>query len=100
MKKVTVDPNNPRYKNYGENGELIIGKESIESENFDVLVYCSRDVETIKIPDFIKTIKTNAFMQCKSLKKLEVSEKSNLKTIEKDAFYYSIMINGVDFWKN
>lgn len=88
MKKITVDPNNPRYKNYGENGELIIGKESIESENFDVLVYCSRDVESIKIPDFIKTIKTCAFIQCKSLKKLEISVNSNLKSIEKESFYY------------
>lgn len=54
LREIIIDQNNPRYQIY--NNKMIIGKKSIESTNFDVLIFSFRDVESVIIPDFITVI--------------------------------------------
>ncbi|KAK8836781.1 hypothetical protein M9Y10_037303 [Tritrichomonas musculus] len=61
LKRVTVDPNNQRYKNCEENDKLIVGKSDIKSDKYDVLVFACRDIQTIEIPPYIRQIESHAF---------------------------------------
>ena len=88
---ITVSPNNPRYSVYED--KFIIGKSSSESENYDVLVFCVRNVEKVTIPSFIKHIGAYAFDSCKKLKNIEIPINSELQTIEKYAFKESSIEN-------
>lgn len=84
LREIIIDQNNPRYQIY--NNKMIIGKKSIESTNFDVLIFCFRDVESAIIPDFITVIGVHSFSGCESLTKVEFSENSQLEIIKEDAF--------------
>ena len=84
LKRIEVSPYNPRYKSYGN--ELVIGKTSMDSDNFDVLVFCNRIIENIKIPSFIKHIGPYAFNCCHMLRTVEIESNSELETIGKKAF--------------
>lgn len=59
---INIDPNNPRYSMY-DNGKLMIGKSSIESEKYDVLLFADRSIKCVTIPS------CNAFEKCQNLKK-------------------------------
>ena len=52
LNEVIVDPRNIRYQKYDD--KFIIGKSSLENEEFDVLVFCSINVEEVTIPSFIR----------------------------------------------
>lgn len=84
LREIIIDQNNPRYQIY--NNKMIIGKKSFESTNFDVLIFCFRDVESDIIPDFITVIGAHSFSGCQSLIKVEFSENSQLEIIKEDAF--------------
>ncbi|KAK8871513.1 hypothetical protein M9Y10_007242 [Tritrichomonas musculus] len=87
LTKINVMPNNPRYKLY-EN-KYIIGKTSIEQENFDILVFSVRDIKVAKIPNFIEIIDQYAFSGCKYLSKVEIESDSKLRIIDENAFSFS-----------
>lgn len=87
LTNISVMKNNPRYLNY--DGKYIIGKSSIEHENFDVLIFCNRDVKTAKIPNFIEIIGPYAFEQCFDLQKVEIPNDSKLRKICKNSFSFS-----------
>lgn len=84
LNKIYVSPSNRYFKKYKE--KIIIGKTKLEQTNFDTLVFCLRDVETITIPNFIKRICPNAFDGCNHLEKIEIPSDSKLQTIGKNAF--------------
>ena len=54
LNKIEISPNNPRYQLY--DNKFIIGKKLTENENFDVLVFCIRNIKSVKIPKFIEII--------------------------------------------
>lgn len=56
LNKIDVDPENPGFKNYDVN--LIICKSDLESDHYDVLIFCTRNVHKIIVPSFIKQIAT------------------------------------------
>ena len=87
LNKIIISPNNPRYSLYDD--KMIIGKSSLESKNFDVIVYCIKSAKTIEIPSFIKTIGSYAFYECENLQQIEIPTNSELETIEKYAFSYT-----------
>ena len=84
LKVVKVDPNNKRYSNYDD--KFVIGKSSIDQENFDVLLFCFRNVEKVTIPDFIEVISPYSFSRNELLQQVEISSNSKLQTIERGAF--------------
>ena len=64
---IHVSPDNPRYSAYDGN-KLIIGKSSIENNDYDVLVLGIRIIKTLSIPSFIKHIGHSAFESCTLLR--------------------------------
>ena len=113
LTKVTIDPNNKYYKNYEENEKLIFGKSNIDNDEFDVLVFASRNIKSVTIPPNIQIIASNAFEDsqieeiylpsqitqicecafagCEKLRKIVISPISNLQTIEIEAFDESMI---------
>ena len=61
-------------------------KSSIESKNYDIIEFCVRNVETVRIPSFIKKIGPYSFNRCINLYNIEINDDSELYTIEKSAF--------------
>lgn len=84
---ININPNNERYSFFDE--KFIIGKSSIEQENYDVLIFCIRNIKKVIIPSFIKIIGPYAFEMCKKLKEVDISIGSKLETIDKYAFFCS-----------
>lgn len=82
--QINLDIKNPNYLNF-EN-KFILGKIDSKSDIFDVLVYSLQDVETIKIPSFIKRIAPFAFYASSSLQVVDIDENSELQSIGKFAF--------------
>lgn len=62
LTKVKVSPDNKRYRCIDD--QIIIGKSSIELDEYDELLFCSRAVKTVTIPDSIKRICPSAFEDC------------------------------------
>ena len=52
LNKITISEENLRYSLY--QNKLVIGKSLVDQQNFDVLVFCARDVEKVTIPDFME----------------------------------------------
>lgn len=108
LSNITVDPNN---KYYQEIDELIIGKSDKTKENFDVLIFVSRNIERILFPPNINRVSSYsfsytqieriifpasiteigeyAFYNCYKLSHVEFEKNSNLRTIESNAFCLS-----------
>lgn len=86
---ILISPNNPKYS-YFDN-KYIIGKSSIYTDEYDDLVFCSRDVENALIPSFIKHIRSCAFSSCKMLTKISISPDSKLQCIESDVIKDSLI---------
>lgn len=66
--------------------KYILGKSSIDNDYFDVLVFSVRNINTVKIPSFIKKIEPFAFNECLSIRTFENSSDSNLQIIDENAF--------------
>ena len=122
LTKVTIMPGNKNYKNFDE--KIVIGKSDTEkdiksdiksynesdlkSDNFDVLVFASRDIQKVMIPSFITRIASysfsgssiecitisphvseiseGAFNNCEKLERVDFVPDSNLQIIGKKAF--------------
>lgn len=69
--------------------KFLMGKENQESEQFDVLLFARRDIVEVTIPSFVKRICSYAFCQCRKIGKIEFESNSQLKVIERYAFYKS-----------
>lgn len=88
MNQITVSQDNKRYSLY--DNKIIIGKSSITDTNYyDVLVFCVRNIKEISIPSFIKYIASYAFNCCKKLQKCEIPLNSELLSIGDYALSYS-----------
>ena len=88
LTEIYVSPKNPRYITY-DDGKIILGKSSFESENYDNLVFCVRNIKYVTIPSFIEHICDYAFENCDQLQKVIFPSDSKLQTIGKSAFSHS-----------
>ena len=68
---------------------MIVCKSSKNENFYDVLIFVSRDVKNVIIPSSVKRIGSFAFDECQHLKSIEFSEDSELKSIDKLAFFHS-----------
>ena len=87
LNTISVSKNNPRY--FCLNDQFIIGKSSLNSKNYDELVFCVRNVKNVVLPNFIEQICSFAFDECKQLQKFEIQNNSKLRLIEKSSFMKS-----------
>ena len=84
---IKVDPINPRYK---EHGDFIIGKSSINNDDFDSIIFYNRNVSNVEIPNFIRVIDINAFQYC-CVSEVKFEENSKLEQIKNEAFTGSLI---------
>lgn len=82
-----VSSDNLMYKDY--DGQMIIGKSSIEKKIFDVLVFVKRNAKKVTIPSIIEIIAKNALEFCHSLSSFIIPKDSNLRVIDSYAFAFS-----------
>lgn len=67
LKSVNVSPFNSNFIEYNKS-EMIFGKSSPKMSNFDLLVFCNREVKFVEIPNFIERIYSYVFFISKSSK--------------------------------
>lgn len=60
--------------------KYLLGKSDPNNDEFDILLFASRDIEKISIPSNIRIISSYAFNYCLSLKKVEIPLNSNLES--------------------
>lgn len=95
---ILVHQNNTKYSLYGE--KIIIGKSRPEIENYDELVFASRNIKNqFTFPESIIRICPYSFQSCKKLKLIEIPSNSELKIIDKYAFSESA-IQRIDIPQN
>lgn len=63
-------------------GKYILGKSDLKKDNYDVLVFAVRSIESILIPSFVEIIGASAFQSCCKLKEIEFTNNSKLRKIE------------------
>ena len=108
LKEVIIMPENPYFKNYENDNQLVIGKSNIDNKEYDILIFASRKIKEVQIPPNIKIISSNsfekskiekifipkeviqigqnAFYECYHLYNVEIPADSNLQTIGMNAF--------------
>lgn len=74
------------------NGNVILTKSSPEIDNFDVILFVTRKVESFVVPNFIKFISPYAFHSCLYLRQIEFEKDSQLQEIGYSAFDESSLI--------
>lgn len=80
----------PKNKNLSYfDSKILIGKSDPNKDVFDSLIFARRDIYDIKIPSFIKYIKSCAFLDCIKLRRVEFTEDSELEIIESYAFHHT-----------
>lgn len=75
LKKITVDSNNPAFTS--KDGVLY-------DKNMTTLIYCPEAIESVTIPDSIKTIGNSAFKSCGITNSITIPD--SVTTIEASAF--------------
>ena len=91
LKEIKIDPQNPVYKLVDD--KLIVAKSSDKEKEHDLLLYAMKDAVKVTIPASIRTIGPYAFVHCSSLKKVEIPKNSQLKKIDRCAFFLSSIEN-------
>ena len=107
LTNVMIIQNKEQNISYYDN-KFIIGKSDIKSDIFDIFVFAPRNTKTVKIPQFIKKIGSNAFSnslieniyipsqvkeiylgafnQCQNLQHIEIPDDSELQIIDANSF--------------
>ena len=87
LTKITISPKNDHF--VYKDGKYLIGKSGENNNEFDILLFASRDINEIVIPSSIKIISSYAFQNCDKLTKVEFETNSYLQRIGNNAFSYS-----------
>ena len=78
---LSINNKNLRYIN-----NLLIGKSNIQNNDFDVLLFASRNLKEVKIPSYIKKVSAYAFQNCEMLEEVDILKDSQLKLFGNNAF--------------
>ena len=84
LNKIIISPSNDQF--IFKEDKYLLGKTNNNNDEFDILLFASRNIEEISIPSNIKIISSSAFYNCTNLTKIEIPSNSNLQTIESYAF--------------
>ena len=95
LKKNFVNENNTIFNDY-EN-EFLIGKSDLNNDEYDRLVFASRNIIKATILSFIKEISSYSFSECK-IESIEIP--SNVTKIGAGAFFICKQLNQIEFENN
>lgn len=87
LTNIQISPDNLRYSYY--DNKFIIGKTDFRGESYDSLIFARRDVDSVIIPSFIKSISSYSFQYCTQIEKVEFEDESQIQRIGKFAFSQS-----------
>lgn len=65
---------------------FIIGKSTLEQDDYDTLIVARKDIKTVTIPSFIKYINPHAFEHCLSIEEIKIDQNSELISIGEFSF--------------
>lgn len=91
LTQILISPNNPHFTYLDNEHKIIISKKN--SDDFDTIIFASRDIKNVFIPANIKHICSYSFMGCTNINKFKIDEKSQLTSIGKFAFYDTTIKN-------
>ena len=83
LKEIEISPKNELFSVIDET--LFVAKSDRSLKDFDVLIFCRRDSENVKIPSSIKVINKYAFHYCSKLTTMTFEGGSSLETIDRYA---------------
>lgn len=97
LTKVTISPNNKYFKNHELNDNLVVGRISEDSTEFNKIIFASRSIESITIPSNIQNIGSCAF-QFTQIEQILIP--SHVKKISNLAFANTFFLQEVKFEKD
>lgn len=74
------------YYKFDEDHQLVVRRQSKETEKYEFLVFSSRTIKQANIPSTIKYIESYSFAQCSLLTSVTIPEDSELISIGKKSF--------------
>lgn len=95
LNDIEVSPENKIFQM--KSGHLLVRKSDPNSQFYDHLVYCYKNVEEIIIPSYIKEISCGAFHQCEKLHSLTFQPNSSLEVIDNQSFIYCSNLKNIVF---
>lgn len=88
LEEIIVSPENKFFSTI-YNKTCLVGKTNSNIKNYYILYYVARNIEKIKIPSYIKLIRSYSFQNTKKIKFFEFESDSQLVRIEDYSFYAS-----------
>ena len=68
----------------------MVGKSDINISFYDEIVFGCRNIKELSVPSKIRKIKAYSFADCQFLHNVQIPENSELKSIEKNAFSFTL----------
>lgn len=93
LTEIKIMPKNRHFILF--DNQYILQKSNPDQSNYDTLVFAVRNIEIVKIPNFIEIIGKYAFNSCQLIQKIDISENTKLRIIDKFAFYGCTSINHI-----
>lgn len=94
LKNISLESGNENFSYLDKERKIIVEKSEKSIDNFDVIVFASRDIKEANIPHSIKYIREHAFSYCLINK---ISIPNSVKEIGEYAFENCKYLNNVDF---
>lgn len=88
LNNIKILPRSEKNVVYYEN-KILLGKSDLNSENYDVLHFANRNIQSVTIPPFVKIIDSFSFENCSQLKSIDIPTHSELQIIGDCAFSYT-----------
>lgn len=95
LNEIQISPKNELFSVIDKT--ILVNKSDRSCKDFDILIFCRRDAENVKIPSSIKVIKECAFCDCNKLKMITFEEESSLETIDPLAINYNNVLKSIVF---
>ena len=95
LNEIEISPKNKLFSVIEKT--LVVKKSDMSSKDFDILIFCRRDAENVKIPSYVKVLDEHAFHNCDKLKSITFGPESSLQKINKFAIYVNQSIKLIIF---
>lgn len=94
VNQITISPGNLYFKNCEENENMIVGKSNANKDDYDILVFASKNIKEISIPSFITQIGSYS-LSMSFIQKILIP--SQITHINEHAFDYLARLHHVEF---
>ncbi|KAK8839721.1 hypothetical protein M9Y10_031426 [Tritrichomonas musculus] len=89
LNKVSVSKNNQKYS-FNKKLKIMVTKSDKNCSFYDEIVFGCRNIKELSVPSKIRKIQPYSFADCQFLHKVQIPENSELKSIGKKAFSFTL----------